>query len=86
MLYIVASMDEELDGLRQELVARPPLSPGGAGFPVECHRLGVGPRRAGDAMAEALSGARRSPLAALMLGFSRRGAGRGCRRAGTRFV
>ena len=63
-------MDEELDGLRRELAARPPLSPGGAGFPVECRRLGVGPRRAGDAMAEALSGARRPPSAALMLGVA----------------
>lgn len=70
MLYIVASMDEELDGVRRELAARPPDLPGGAGFPVECLRLGVGPRRAGDAMAEALSGARRLPSAALMLGVA----------------
>lgn len=70
MLYIVASMDEELDGLRRELAARPRHSPGGAGFPVECRRLGVGPRRAGDAMAEALSGARRPSSAALMLGVA----------------
>ena len=63
-------MDEELDGLRRELAARSRHLPGGAGFPVECRRLGVGPRRAGDAMAEALSGARRMPSAALMLGVA----------------
>ena len=63
-------MDEELDGLRRELAARSWHLPGGAGFPVECRRLGVGPRRAGDAMAEALSGARRTTAAALMLGVA----------------
>ena len=65
MLYIVASMDAELDGLRTEFDARPP----DPGFPVEFHCLGVGPRRAGDAMAAALSNARGRP-AVLLLGVA----------------
>lgn len=65
MLYIVASMDAELDGLRTEFDARPPEP----GFPVEFHCLGVGPRRAGDAMTAALDGAGIRP-AVLLLGVA----------------
>ena len=65
LLYIVASMDAELDGLRTELDARPPEP----GFPVEFHCLGVGPRRAGDAMTAALDGAGIRP-AVLLLGVA----------------
>ena len=58
-------MDAELDGLRQEVDAMPQPP----AFPVEFHCLGVGPRRAGDAMAAALSNARGRP-AVLMLGVA----------------
>ena len=68
LLYIVASMDEELEGLRQELEALEPS--GGVGFPVELHNVGIGPRRAGAAMSAALSNARRKPQGVLMLGVA----------------
>ena len=58
-------MDAELDGLRTEFDARPPEP----GFPVEFHCLGVGPRRAGDAMTAALDGAGIRP-AVLLLGVA----------------
>ena len=68
MLYVVASMEEEVYGLREELEALEPS--GGIGFPVEFHVVGVGPKRAGAAMSAALAKARRRPQAALMLGWA----------------
>ena len=58
-------MDAELEGLQWEVDAMPQPP----GFPVEFHCLGVGPRRAGEAMAAALSNARGRP-AVLMLGVA----------------
>ena len=58
-------MDAELDGLRAEVDAMPQPP----AFPVEFHCLGVGPRRAGDAITAALSNARGRP-AVLMLGVA----------------
>ena len=60
-------MEEELAGLRQELES--PAS-GGVGFPVELHVVGVGPRRAGDAMAALLGKGGRRPQGTLMLGVA----------------
>ena len=68
LLYIVASMEEELAGLRQELEALEP--PGSVGFSVEFHNVGIGPRRAGAAVAAALSNGRRKPQGVLMLGVA----------------
>ncbi len=68
MLYIVASMEEELYGLRKELDALE--ASGGVGFPVEVHRVGIGPKRAGAAMAVALDNAKRRPQGVLMLGVA----------------
>lgn len=74
MLYIVASMEPELAGLRRELDALEP--PRGAKVPVEFHFVGVGPRRAGAAMTEILRNSglkrrsRRRPEAVLMLGVA----------------
>lgn len=61
-------MEEELLGLRQELEA-PGASPG-AGLPLEFHVVGVGPRRAGEAMAAAIASGRRRPQGVLMLGVA----------------
>ncbi len=68
MLYIVAAMENELLGLRQELDARD-ASPG-AGLPLEFHVVGVGPSRAGEALAAAIVNGRRRPQGVLMLGVT----------------
>ena len=68
LLYIVASLDEELASLRRDIEALEPS--GGVGFPVEIHRVGVGPERAGEAMAGLLANARRRPQGVLMLGVA----------------
>lgn len=68
MLYIVASMEEELSGLRRDIEALE--QSGGVGFPVEVHRVGVGPERAGPAMAAVLDNSRRRPQGVLMLGVA----------------
>ena len=61
-------MDEELTGLRRDIEALEPS--GGVGFPVEIHRVGIGPERAGKAMAEVLAKSRRRPQGVLMLGVA----------------
>ena len=58
-------MEEELDGLREELEPS-----GGVGFPVEFHIVGIGPRRAGAAMASVLANGKRKPQGVLMLGVA----------------
>jgi adenosylhomocysteine nucleosidase len=68
LLFVVASMEPELAGLQRELEAAE--SPRGVGIPVEFHFVGVGPRRAGSAMAEALSRTKRKPEGVLMLGVA----------------
>ena len=68
LLYIVASMEEELAGLRREMEALEPS--GGVGFPVEVHRVGIGPKRAGAAMAAALANGKRRPQGVLLLGVA----------------
>lgn len=68
MLYIVASMEEELYGLRDELEALE--ASGGVGFPVDLHTVGVGPKRAGEALASALAKGKRRPQGVLMLGVA----------------
>ena len=68
LLYIVASMEEELAGLRREMEALEPS--GGVGFPVEVHRVGIGPKRAGAAIAAALANGKRQPQGVLMLGVA----------------
>ena len=68
MLYIVASMEEELYGLRDELEALEPS--GGVGFPLERHVVGIGPRRAGAAMGDVLAKGKRKPQGVLMLGVA----------------
>ena len=68
MLYVVASMEPELNGLQRELDALE--SPRGVGFPVELHFVGVGPKRAGAAAGEILRKARRRPEGVLMLGVA----------------
>ena len=61
-------MEPELANLQRELGALE--SPRGAGIPVEFYFVGVGPRRAGDAMAKALSGTKRKPDGILMFGVA----------------
>ena len=68
MLYIVASMEEELAGLRRDIEAVE--SSGGVGLPVEIHRVGIGPERAGEAMAAVLANSRRRSQGVLMLGVA----------------
>ena len=68
MLFVVASMEPELSNLQREVESL--ASPRGVGFPLEFHFVGVGPRRAGNAMAEALSKTRRKPEGVLMLGVA----------------
>ena len=68
MLFVVASMEPELSGLQRELEALE--SARGIGIPVEFHFVGVGPRRAGNTMAEALSRSKRKPEGVLMLGVA----------------
>ena len=68
LLYVVASMEPELAGLKQELEALEPSRP--LGVPVEFRVLGVGPGRSRKAMAAAFSGGRRRPTAVLMLGVA----------------
>ena len=68
MLFVVASMQPELSGLQQELEALDPAR--GVGFPVECHLVGIGPRRSGEAMTQALAKAKRRPDGVLMLGIA----------------
>ena len=68
MHFVVASMEAELTELQRELEALEPPRP--AGFPVECHVLGVGPRRAGEAMARLLDPSGRRPESVLMLGVA----------------
>ncbi len=68
MLYVVASMEEELAGLRRELKALKPSR--GANVPVEFHLVGIGPKRAGASMAAALSNGKRRPQGVLMLGVA----------------
>ena len=68
MLYIVASMEEELAGLRRELEALE--ASGGLGFPVEFHRVGIGPKRSGAAMADVLAKGKRRPQGVLLLGVA----------------
>ena len=68
MLYIVSAMDEEIDALQYELEVSG--AAGNLGFPVEFHVLGVGPARAGEAMAKAINGGKRKPQGILMLGVA----------------
>ena len=68
MLYVVASMEREVTGLQQELEALGGSR--GIGFPVECHLVGVGPRRAGKNMARVLEMGKRRPKGVLMLGVA----------------
>ena len=68
MLYIVASMEEELFSLRRDIETLEPS--GGAGIPVEIHCVGIGPKRAGEAMTDVLAKARRRPQGVLMLGVA----------------
>ena len=68
MLYVVAAMQPELAGLQREVDTLG--STRGATLPVEFHFAGVGPRRAGTAMSEALAKARRRPEGVLMLGVA----------------
>ena len=68
MLYIVASMEEELVRLRRDLDAL--QRSGGLGFPVEVHRVGIGPKRSGSNMASVLSKGKRLPHGVLMLGVA----------------
>ena len=68
MLYIVASMEEELYGLRDELEAIE--SSGGVGFPLERHIVGIGPGRAGAKMSDVLTQGKRKPQGVLMLGVA----------------
>ena len=68
MLFVVASMEPELSGLQREVESLE--LPRGVGFPLEFHFLGVGPRRAGSAMTEALSRSKRKPEGVLMLGVA----------------
>ena len=68
MLYIVAAMEDELLGLRRELDALGASQ--GVGFPLEFHVVGVGPGRAGEAMAAAIVNGRRRPQGVLMLGVA----------------
>ena len=68
MLYVVASMEPELDNLQRELEAQGESS--AVGFPMECHFVGVGPRRSGQAMVDALAQGGRRPEGVLMLGVA----------------
>ena len=68
MLFVVASMKPELAGLQREFEALEPSR--GVGIPVEFHFVGVGPRRSGNVMAEALSKTRRRPDGVLLLGVA----------------
>ena len=68
MLFVVASMEPELAGLQREVEALE--LPRGVGFPLEFHFVGVGPRRSGNAMTEALSRSKRKPEGVLMLGVA----------------
>ena len=68
MIYIVASTEEELYSLRDELGAQE--ASGGVGFPVERHILGIGPARAGKSMDAILAKGKRKPQAVLMLGIA----------------
>ena len=68
LLYVVASMEDELASLRLELDAVGKSH--GVRFPVEFHLLGVGPKRAGAAMAAALANGKRRPQGVLLLGVA----------------
>ena len=68
MLYIVASMEEEIAGLQRELDALGASQ--GVGFPLEFHVVGVGPRASGQTMASAIVNGRRRPQGVLMLGVA----------------
>ena len=68
MLYVVAGMMDELDGLRQELEA--PGVKEGLSFPLEFLVVGIGPERSGQTMAEVLANGRRKPAGVLMLGVA----------------
>ena len=68
MLFVVASMEPELSGLQREFAALDASRV--AGFPVEFHFVGVGPRRSARAMNEFLTKAKRKPEGVLMLGVA----------------
>lgn len=68
MLYIVAAMEDELLGLRREVDAR--VASQDTELPLEFHVVGIGPKRAGDAMAAAIVNSKRRPQGVLMLGVA----------------
>ncbi|CAI8005330.1 hypothetical protein GBAR_LOCUS4156 [Geodia barretti] len=61
-------MEPELSGLQREFAALDASRV--AGFPVEFHFVGVGPRRSARAMNEFLTKAKRKPEGVLMLGVA----------------
>ena len=68
MLYIVASMEEELEGLQRGMDASGVSE--GLGFPLEFHVLGVGPKRSAEAMTAAIANGNLRPQGILMLGVA----------------